>query len=83
MMGIFGALALAMVTGCAGIEQPKTTALDGHVFRVTVASDRGGAPDTIEMKFANGTLESSDAQREGAVPAPYVVRPANVELETI
>jgi hypothetical protein len=82
MMGIFGAIVLAMVTGCAGIEQPKTTALDGHVFRVTVASDRGGAPDTIEMKFSNGTLESSDAQREGAVPAAYLVIPANAELKT-
>ena len=94
MMGILGAVALAMVTGCAGVDAPKTTALDGHVFRVTMASDRGGAPDTIEMKFANGTLESSDAQREGvasaspvlelegAVPATYVVTPANTELKT-
>ena len=82
MMGILGAVALAMVTGCAGVDAPKTTALDGHVFRVTMASDRGGAPDTIEMKFANGPLESSDAQREGAVPATYVVTPANTELKT-
>ena len=82
MMGIFGAIAVAMVTmgtGCAGIEQPKTTALDGHVFRVMVASDRGGAPDTIEMKVRNGTLEASDAEREGAVPAAYVLRPADAK----
>lgn len=79
---MLGAVALAMVAGCAGVDAPKTTALDGHVFRVTVASDRGGAPDTIEMKFANGTLEASDAQREGAVPAAYVVTPANPELKT-
>ena len=85
LMGIFGAIALGvmtMVTGCAGIEQPKTTALDGHVFRVMVASDRGGAPDTIELRFSNGTLESSDAQREGAVPAAYVVKDAMFEAET-
>ena len=82
MSRIVGLLMLLLWTGCAGVDAPKTTALDGHVFRVTMASDRGGAPDTIERKFANGTLESSDAQREGAVPATYVVTPANTELKT-
>jgi hypothetical protein len=64
------------------VAQPRTTALDGHAFRVAVAGDRGGAPDVIEMRFENGTLEASDAQREGAVPAVYVVEPANAELKT-
>ena len=82
MMGMIGGIALALVTGCTGVAQPKTTALDGHVYKVAVASDRGGAPDLIEMRFENGTLAASDAQREGAVPAAYVVQPANAELKT-
>jgi hypothetical protein len=47
-----------------------------------VASDRGGAPDTIEMTFRNGALEASDAEREGAVPAAYVIRPAVSDAKT-
>jgi hypothetical protein len=84
-MGIVAVLALALVAGCAGMEgaeQPRTTALDGHVFRVALASDRGGAPSMIEMKFANGSLEASDASIEGALelsrdglpPARYTFR---------
>jgi hypothetical protein len=82
IMGVFGAVALAVVTGCTGISQPKTTALDGQAYRVAVASDRGGAPDVIEMRFENGTLEASDARREGAVPAAYVVRHAQADAKT-
>jgi hypothetical protein len=82
MMGIVGVVAMAVVTGCTGVAQPKTTALDGHAYRVAVASDRGGAPDVIEMRFENGTLEASDAQREGAVPAAYVVRPGEADAKT-
>ena len=78
MMGVLGAMAM-WITGCAEVAQPRTTELDGHVFRVTVASDRGGAPETIEMKFAGGTLAASDAEREGAVPAAYVVRPTDAK----
>jgi hypothetical protein len=82
MMAIVGGVALALVTGCTGVARPRTTALDGHAFRVTLASDRGGAPDVIEMRFANGALEASDAQLEGAVAAGYVVQPANAERKT-
>lgn len=73
-MGILGAVAMTFATGCAGIEQPRSWALDGQIFRVAIASERGGAPEVIEMMFHRGTFEASDARREGAVPAPYVVR---------
>jgi hypothetical protein len=74
MMGLIGGIALALVTGCTGASQPKSTALDGQVYKVAIASERGGVPDFVEMRFDNGTLEASDARREGAVPAAYVVR---------
>jgi hypothetical protein len=74
MMGMMGGIALALVTGCTGVSQPKSSALDGQAFKVAIASERGGPPDVVEMRFDNGTLESSDARREGAVPAAYVIR---------
>lgn len=76
------AVGLAMTTGCAtsGMTESKPApcsgaqALDGRSFAVALVAERGGVSERVDLAFARGMLEASDARAEGYAPALYVVR---------
>ncbi len=79
---ILVAVGLAMTTGCAtsGMTESKPApctsaqALDGRSFAVALVAERGGGSEKVDLAFARGALEASDARAEGYAPALYVVR---------
>lgn len=83
-MGVGFLLVTGLVTtaGCAasGLSDAKpatcTTGqpLDGRSFAVALVAERGGAPEKVEIAFARGALEASDARDQGYAPALYAVR---------
>jgi hypothetical protein len=88
--GMVAAVMLSVGAGCAreSVEAANATpcatesrALDGRAFRVAVSADRGGAASSVEIAFASGRLDASDARDEGYVPTTYVVRSIEGRIE--
>ncbi len=88
MLGVFFGVATA--TGCASAVQPSRTgevattmALDGRTFEVAIVSERGGAAENVELSFARGTVDASDARDRGYTQARYAAHVVSASSDVV